>query len=82
MTNPLVLRIEGIAAYAAVLVALGLLLHWGIGPADAEKSAVFLVLGLLVPSVAVKQQSTPIPPPSGDVSLLAKAEVKADPEVK
>jgi hypothetical protein len=76
MTNPLTLRLEGLLAYAAVLAVLALVIHWGIGPVDVERSAVVFVLGLLVPSLAVKQATIPTPPPSGDVSLLKDAEVK------
>lgn len=74
--NPLVLRVEGLLAYAAILAVLGVLLHWGIGPASVELGALVFTLGLLVPSLAVKQVPPPPSPQSGDVSMLLQAEVK------
>jgi hypothetical protein len=80
MKNPLVPQWEGILAYAALLGAIGALLHWGFGPRDAEVAAIVVVLAQLSPSLALKQAPTPLVPPplSGDVSILKAAEITVE----
>ena len=80
LTSKLALRIEGAIGYAAILGVLGALLHLHIGPADLETSALVFVLGLVVPSLAVKNVLTETPAVSESAAELPETKPEAPAE--